>query len=141
MAGADTFDLQRFVTAQNPIYERVRGELARGRKRSHWMWFIFPQIGGLGHSAMSVRYAISSLEVARAYLNHPVLGARLRECTGLVLAVDGKSAYEILGSPDDMKFRSCMSLFAHAAPDEQMFRNALATYFDGKEDAETVARL
>ena len=141
MAGADIFDLRRFVTAQNPIYDRVRGELARGCKHSHWMWFIFPQIAGLGHSAMSVRYAISSLDEARAYLDHPMLGARLRECTSLVLAVDGKSAYEILGSPDDMKFRSCMTLFAHAAPDEQMFHDALATYFDGEEDAQTLARL
>jgi uncharacterized protein (DUF1810 family) len=136
-------DLERFVRAQDSggTYQEAVAELRDGQKTSHWMWFIFPQIAGLGHSPMAQRYAISSLAEAKAYLDHPILGPRLRECTGLVLAVEGRSAYEILGSPDDMKFRSCMTLFAHAGPREQMFRDALEKYFDGEEDALTVARL
>jgi len=137
----DPFDLQRFVDAQAPVYERVRTELRNGRKRSHWMWFIFPQIAGLGHSAMAQRYAISSLSEAKAYLVHPILGPRLRECTRLVVQVDGKSAYDILGSPDDMKFHSCTTLFARAAPQEEIFLDALEKYFGGAEDQATVARL
>ena len=140
-AADDPFDLQRFVAAQAAVYERVRAELKNGRKQSHWMWFIFPQIAGLGHSAMAQRYAISSLHEAEAYLKHPVLGARLRECTRLVVAATGKSAYEILGSPDDMKFHSCMTLFARAAPQEEMFDAALEKYFDGRDDALTLARV
>src|ERR1041385_7123932 len=101
MPDTDTFNLQRFVEAQSPVYDIVRGELRRGRKQSHWMWFIFPQIAGLGHSVMATRYAISSYAEAQAYLEPPILGPRLRECPRLILAVDGKSAYEILGSPDD----------------------------------------
>jgi uncharacterized protein (DUF1810 family) len=137
----DPFDLQRFVDAQAPVYERVRTELKNGRKRSHWMWFIFPQIAGLGHSAMAQRYAISSLSEAKGYLAHPILGPRLRECTRLVVQVDGKSAYDILGSPDDMKFHSCTTLFARAAPQEEIFLDALEKYFGGAEDQATVARL
>jgi len=137
----DPFDLQRFVTAQAPVYERVRAELSNSRKQSHWMWFIFPQIAGLGHSPMAQRYAISSLREAEAYLKHEILGPRLLECTQLMLQVDGKSAHAILGSPDDMKFRSCMTLFVHAAPEEQVFRAALDKYFEGDEDLSTVARL
>ena len=137
----DPFDLQRFVDAQAAVYERVREELKNGRKQSHWMWFIFPQIAGLGHSAMAQRYAISSLDDAKAYLANPVLGPRLRECTSLVLQVVGKSALQILGSPDDMKFRSCMTLFARAAPEEALFRTALEKYFDGVEDSQTLTRL
>ena len=137
----DPFDLQRFVEAQAAVYERVRAELKNGRKQSHWMWFIFPQIAGLGHSAMAQRYAISSLDDAKAYLANPVLGPRLRECTSLVLQVVGKSALQILGSPDDMKFRSCMTLFARAAPEEALFRTALEKYFDGVEDSQTLTRL
>jgi uncharacterized protein (DUF1810 family) len=137
----DPFNLQRFVTAQAPIYERVRAELTNGRKQSHWMWFIFPQIAGLGHSPMAQRYAISSLREAEAYLKHAILGPRLLECTQLLLQIDGKSALEILGSPDDVKFRSCMTLFARAAPEEQVFRAALDQYFDGNEDQSTIARL
>ena len=137
----DPFDLQRFVDAQAPVYERVRAELKNGRKQSHWMWFIFPQIAGLGHSAMARRYAISSLDEAKVYLAHPVLGPRLRECTRLVVQTDGRSAYEILGSPDDMKFHSCMTLFARAAPQEDAFMDGLGKYFDGAEDQATVARL
>jgi uncharacterized protein (DUF1810 family) len=141
MAADDPFHLQRFVDAQAPVYERVRAELRNGRKQSHWMWFIFPQIAGLGRSAMAQRYAIASLEEAEAYWKHPVLGARLRECTNLMVQVDGRSAYEILGSPDDMKFHSCMTLFARAAPDEKVFGAALDKYFDGRADASTIARL
>lgn len=137
----DPFNLHRFVAAQAPVYERVRAELRSGRKQSHWMWFIFPQIAGLGHSPMAQRYAISSLAEAEAYLRHPVLGARLRECARLVVAIDGKSAHEILGSPDDMKFHSCMTLFAHAARQEDLFNAALEKYFDGRDDAQTLARI
>ncbi|HEY3147638.1 MAG TPA: DUF1810 domain-containing protein [Dongiaceae bacterium] len=141
MPSGDTFNLQRFVDAQEPVYGRVCAELKNGRKQSHWMWFIFPQIAGLGHSPMAQRYAISSLKGARAYLDHPPLGPRLRECTRLVLAVEGRTAHEILGSPDDMKFRSCLTLFAYATADNQIFRDALQKYFDGEEDSLTVARL
>jgi uncharacterized protein (DUF1810 family) len=105
------------------------------------MWFIFPQIAGLGHSAMAQRYAISSLREAQAYLDHAILGPRLRECTRLLTGVEGRSAREILGPPDDMKFRSCLTLFAHAAPDEQIFRDALDKYFNGDFDRSTVERL
>ena len=135
------YDLQRFVDAQNSVYGRVCAELRNGRKQSHWMWFIFPQIAGLGRSAMAQRYAISSLDEAKAYLNHPILGSRLRECTRLVLTVEGRSAYEILGSPDDMKFHSCLTLFAQAAPEDPIFRDALAKYFAGAEDSLTLAKL
>jgi uncharacterized protein (DUF1810 family) len=137
----DPFDLHRFVDAQAPVYERVLAELKNGRKQSHWMWFIFPQIAGLGHSQMAQRYAISSLREAEAYLKHAILGPRLLECTNLLLQVEDKSARVILGSPDDMKFRSCMTLFAHAAPEEQVFRAAIDRYFDGNEDQSTVERL
>jgi uncharacterized protein (DUF1810 family) len=138
---ADGFDLQRFVDAQAPVYGRVCDELRSGGKRSHWMWFIFPQIAGLGHSPMAQRYAISSLAEARAYLEHPILGPRLRECTRLVLSVEGRSARQILGPPDDMKFRSCLTLFGRAAPDEPLFHEALEQYFGGGEDPLTAQRL
>ncbi|HSE74880.1 MAG TPA: DUF1810 domain-containing protein [Dongiaceae bacterium] len=138
---AEGFDLQRFVDAQAPVYGRVCGELRNGRKQSHWMWFIFPQIAGLGHSPMAQRYAISSLAEAKAYLEHPILGPRLRECTRLVLSVEGRSAREILGAPDDMKFRSCLTLFAHAAPEEPLFHDALRKYFYGAFDPLTVEKL
>ena len=141
MVEDDPFDLQRFVDAQAPVYERVRAELKNGHKQSHWMWFIFPQIAGLGHSAMAQRYAIPSLDEAKAYFAHPVLGARLRECTRLIVQVDRKSAYDILGSPDDMKFHSCMTLFARAAPEEQIFMDAQDKFFDGAEDQATIGRL
>ena len=137
----DPYDLQRFVDAQNPVYDRVRVELRNGRKQTHWMWFIFPQIAGLGHSAMAQRYAISSAAEARAYLDHPILGPRLRECTDLVTRIEGRTAREILGPPDDMKFRSCLTLFAHAAPAEPVFRDALEKYFEGKFDPLTVEKL
>lgn len=135
------YDLERFVVAQAPVYARVCDELRAGRKQSHWMWFAFPQIAGLGHSAMAQTYAIASLAEANAYLAHPVLGPRLRECTGLVLAVAGKTARQIFGQPDDLKFRSSMTLFARAAPDEPLFRDALAKFYGGEEDAATVRLL
>lgn len=139
MAERDPFDLQRFVDAQAPVISRVRSELMAGRKQSHWMWFVFPQIAGLGHSAMAERYAISSLAEARAYLAHPILGTRLLECTALVIAIEGKSAHAIFGSPDDLKFRSYMSLFAAARPDQSAFAAALEKYFAGAPDAATSA--
>ena len=134
-------DLERFVDAQRPVYDAVLSELRAGRKHSHWMWFIFPQIAGLGHSAMSQRFALSSLDEAAAYLAHPVLGPRLRECATIVAGIAGRSASEIFGGPDDLKFRSSMTLFARAAPGEQIFTQCLRLYFRGEEDPETLARL
>jgi len=134
-------NLGRFVEAQAPVHDRALAELKAGRKQSHWMWFVFPQIAGLGRSPMAQHYAIQNLAEARAFLAHPLLGARLRECTQAVLDVEGKTAHEIFGSPDDLKFRSSMTLFAHAAPDEELFRAALDKYFDGEEDALTVDKL
>ena len=137
----DTYDLQRFVDAQAPVYERVCAELRNGRKASHWMWFVFPQIKGLGHSAMADRYAITSRQEAEAYARHAVLGPRLRECTGLVNAVEHRSIGQILGTPDDLKFRSSMTLFAQACKDNQPFMDAINKYFDGKFDSLTLDRL
>ena len=137
----DPFDLQRFVDAQERVYPTVLDELRAGRKRSHWIWFIFPQVGGLGSSPTAVRYAISSLDEARAYLRHDVLGPRLHECTQLVNAVQGRSIGEIFGSPDDMKVRSSMTLFARATPDNGDFVELLARYYDGAEDPLTWERL
>jgi uncharacterized protein (DUF1810 family) len=136
----DPFDLQRFIDAQNPVYEQVCAELKDGRKRSHWMWFIFPQIEGLGASFMSKKFTIASLAEAEAYLHHPVLGPRLRECTRLVTAVAGLPIEQILGYPDDVKFRSSMTLFAHATSDNQDYIDALKKYFGGEFDALTRAR-
>ena len=127
-------DLRRFVEAQDGVYERALGELRGGRKTGHWMWFVFPQIAGLGFSAMSQRYAIGSLAEARAYLAHPVLGERLRECAAAVLAVEGSSAEQIFGGIDAVKLRSSMTLFARAAPDEPVFQQVLDRHFDGKPD-------
>ena len=138
---SDTYDLQRFVEAQQPVYPRVVSELRADRKQSHWMWFIFPQIEGLGHSAMAQRYAIGSRAEAVAYLEHPLLGPRLRECTRLVNAVADKDIHAILGSPDDMKFKSSMTLFARAAADNADFAAALDKYYGGEFDAATIARL
>ena len=137
----DPFNLRRFVEAQDLVYRSVIAELRAGVKQSHWMWFVFPQVAGLGHSAMADKYAIASLDEAKAYLAHPLLGARLKECTELVLAVTGKTARQILGSPDDMKFRSSLTLFAQAAPNEPLFRDALKKYFDGKDDPATLERI
>ena len=137
----DQHGLRRFVDAQDKVYARVRAELSSGRKTGHWMWFVFPQLTGLGRSPTAERYAISSLDEAEAYLAHPVLGPRLEECTQLVNAVEGKSLREIFGSPDDLKFRSSMTLFAHAAPEEPLFREALDKYCSGEEDPLTLALL
>ncbi|HCO55323.1 MAG TPA: DUF1810 domain-containing protein [Pelagibacterium sp.] len=133
--------VNHFLTAQAPIYETALAELRAGHKRTHWMWFIFPQIAGLGMSAMSQRYALGSLDEARAYLAHEILGPRLLDCTRAVLAHPEKSANAIFGAPDDLKFRSSMTLFAHAAPDQPEFRQALDTFFDGKDDPETLKRI
>ncbi len=138
---SDPYDLQRFVDAQNPVYDKVRAELRDGRKRSHWMWFIFPQIEGLGYSQLARRFAISSLAEAAAYLAHPILGPRLAECTRLVNLVEGRAIEQIFGYPDDLKFRSSMTVFAHAAPDNQVFTDALQKYFGGEFDPATLARL
>ena len=137
----DPYDLQRFVDAQDPVYERVRAELRAGHKQSHWMWFVFPQIAGLGRTETSERYAISSRAEAEAYLEHPTLGLRLRECTRLVNLVEGSSAVDIFGYTDARKFRSSMTLFAHSTPDNEIFRDALRKYFGGDYDHLTLERL
>ena len=134
----DVYNLHRFLSAQAPIYDTVLAELRAGRKSSHWIWFIFPQIAGLGRSATAQQFAIASLDEAKAYLQHPILGPRLRECTQLVLDVEGRSAEEIFGYPDHLKFRSCMTLFLTAAPDNALFNAALLKYFDGKPDQLTL---
>lgn len=133
----DPFHLQRFLDAQSPVYPRVLDELRRGRKQSHWMWFIFPQHAGLGHSAMAQHFAISSRVEAGVYLKHNVLGPRLRECTGLVNAVGGRTILEILGSPDDLKFRSSMTLFGAVSSDPE-FAMALSKFYAGKPDQATL---
>lgn len=134
-------DLSRFHEAQGAIYQRALAELRAGRKETHWMWYIFPQIEGLGMSAMTQRYAITTLDEAVAYLADPVLGGRLLECTGAVLAVPEKSAHEIFGSPDDMKFRSSLTLFAAAAADPTPFEAALQRFYGGVPDSRTLALL
>jgi uncharacterized protein (DUF1810 family) len=135
------FNLDRFVEAQAPVYRKVVAELEAGRKTSHWMWFIFPQIGGLGHSEMARKFAIASADEAAAYLAHPLLGARLRECSALVAAIDGKDIGGIFDPPDDRKFHSSMTLFAEVAPDEEIFTECINKYFDGVLDQATVDRL
>jgi uncharacterized protein (DUF1810 family) len=137
----DEFKLQRFIDAQARVIDRVLDELRAGRKRSHWMWFVFPQIAGLGRSETARHYAIASLAEARAYLADPLLGSRLRECSALVLAVTGRSAHEILGAPDDLKFRSSMTLFAEADRAAEIFRACLEKYFNGRPDASTLTLL
>jgi uncharacterized protein (DUF1810 family) len=140
----DPYNLTRFVLAQEHLYARALAELTAGRKSSHWMWFIFPQLDGLGSSATARAFAIIGLEEARAYLAHPLLGERLRECTQRVTDLRGLSVGEIFGYPDDLKFRSCMTLFARAAaaaPAEEIFRAALRKYFGGEEDPLTRERL
>lgn len=137
----DPFDLQRFVAAQEPVFGEVCAELRAGRKRSHWMWFIFPQLRGLGSSAMAERFGISSLPEALAYLRHPVLGARLRECAQLALDAPAGEAEEIFGPVDAVKLRSSLTLFCRAAPEEPVFRAALDRYFGGQPDALTLDRL
>jgi uncharacterized protein (DUF1810 family) len=138
---SDPFNLQRFVDAQEPVYPRVVAEMRAGRKQSHWMWFIFPQIEGLGFSEMAQKYAIASRAEAEAYLAHPVLGKRLRECAQLVNAVCGTNITAIMGSPDDMKLRSSMTLFARTGDDNAGFRAVLDKYYGGSEDPATIARL
>ncbi len=140
-SASDPFDLQRFVDAQVPVYRHVVEELRAGRKRSHWMWFVFPQLRGLGSSPMAARYGISSLEEAGAYLRHDVLGPRLRECARLVNQVQGRSIAEIFGSPDDLKLCSSMTLFARATDDNQDFIAVLDKYYGGRQDRLTLARL
>ena len=133
----DPFDLQRFLDAQAPVYARVLAELRRGQKQSHWMWFIFPQLAGLGHSAMARRFAIASGEEAVAYLGHAVLGARLKECTALIRAVEGRTVREILSSPDDLKFQSSMTLFSAVSSDPE-FSAAIAKFYGGRPDQRTL---
>ena len=138
MADPDPFDLERFVKAQAPDFDAALGELKAGRKRSHWMWFVFPQLRGLGQSSMAQFYGVASLEEARAYLAHPVLGSRLKSCAEAVLAIPGRSLRDIFGSPDDMKFCSSMTLFAHASSNnESVFRQALDRYCEGRLDPRT----
>jgi uncharacterized protein (DUF1810 family) len=142
-SAADPYDLERFVEAQDAggTYAAAVAELRRGHKTSHWMWFVFPQIAGLGFSATSRRYALPGLDAAAAYLNHPVLGPRLLECTTVVAATTGRSAEQIFGSIDAQKLQSCMTLFARAASDQQVFTQVLGTYFDGRTDPGTDERL
>jgi uncharacterized protein (DUF1810 family) len=136
---SDPFDLERFVAAQDTAgtYERALGEIRRGRKSSHWMWFVFPQVAGLGRSAMSQRYAIGGLDEARAYLDHPVLGQRLVECATALATTSERSAVEIFGGVDAQKLRSSMTLFRRAAPNQPVFARVLDSYFDGEADLET----
>jgi len=136
----DPYDLDRFVQAQAADYDRALSELRDGQKRSHWMWYIFPQIEGLGRSPMSLRYSIKSAAEARAYLDHPVLGPRLLECFAVVHTIVGHSAVEIFGSPDDMKLRSCATLFVSVSG-EAAFEDVLQKYFNGQHDEETLRRL
>jgi uncharacterized protein (DUF1810 family) len=140
-SASDPFDLERFVDAQERAYEHVLAELRAGRKRSHWIWFVFPQVAGLGSSPTAARYAITSLDEARAYLRHELLGPRLHECAQLVNAVQGRSISEIFGSPDDLKVRSSMTLFAHATDDNHDFVQLLERYYDGEQDPLTLERL
>jgi uncharacterized protein (DUF1810 family) len=138
MNESDSYDLRRFVDAQAGVYDRALAELRRGRKQSHWMWFVFPQCAGLGRSAMSERYAIRSAAEARAYLTDPLLGQRLLECADALLAVTGRTAREILGSPDDMKLRSSATLFAAVSPSRSVFHRILEHYYGGVEDPITL---
>ena len=134
-------DLQIFVQAQEDIYEQALAELKNGSKESHWMWFVFPQIAGLGNSEMARKYAIPNLADAKAYLSHDLLGSRLRECTEAVLAVEGRTAHEILGSPDDMKLKSCMTLFEVADGPDSIFSSILEKYFEGQRDERSLTIL
>jgi len=136
-----TDDLSRFVEAQRPLMDDVRAELRAGRKRTHWMWFVFPQLRGLGRSETARHYGIASRAEAAAYLTHPTLGARLRECVELVLAVQGRTAHEIFGSPDDLKLRSCLTLFREIDGADSVFGRALERYFDGQPDPMTLQLL
>lgn len=141
MTDADPFNLDRFLEAQQGIYEQALAEIRAGRKQSHWMWFIFPQYDGLGTSAMAKRYAIKSTAEAEAYLGHPVLGFRLFECAEAALAVPGRSASEVFGYPDDMKLRSCATLFAAVSPPRSVFHRLLDKYFAAEPDERTIQRM
>jgi uncharacterized protein (DUF1810 family) len=134
----DPYNLRRFLEAQEPVYGHICAELRAGRKRTHWMWFVFPQMRGLGHSSMAERFGISSLQEGQAYAAHPVLGERLRECCRLLLQIDSGDARAIFGFPDDVKLRSCMTLFGSAAPNDGIFRQVLEKFFEGEEDAATL---
>ena len=138
---SDLYDLHRFVQAQANAYERALSEVRQGRKRSHWMWYIFPQCDGLGFSQTSKRYAIKSVAEAQAYLSHPVLGPRLLECVEAALSVEGRSAYEIFGTPDDMKLQSCATLFAYVSPGGSVFDRLLDKFFQGEHDQKTLRLL
>jgi uncharacterized protein (DUF1810 family) len=138
---SDPYHLQRFVNAQNPVFEQVCAELRQGRKRTHWMWFIFPQIKGLGSSPTAIEFAISSLQEAEAYVRHPILGPRLRECSRLLTLVEGRSIDQIFGYPDDLKFHSSMTLFASTTGENQIFKDALKKYFAGELDRLTLGHL
>lgn len=138
---SDPYDLQRFVEAQQPVYDQALTELRAGSKRSHWMWFVFPQIAGLGHSSMAQRYAIRDSDEASAYLAHPLLGQRLEECAQALLQHSERPVRQILGSPDDLKLRSSMTLFAAMAPERQVFQAVLDAFFAGQADPATLARL
>jgi uncharacterized protein (DUF1810 family) len=137
----DPYNLQRFTDAQADRYTQAEMELQAGRKESHWMWYIFPQIKGLGRSVTAQEYAISSIDEAKAYLNHPVLGARLRECTRLTTSVNGRSIEDIFGYPDHLKFHSSMTLFARATDDNGVFTEALRKFFHSEYDRQTLERL
>jgi uncharacterized protein (DUF1810 family) len=139
--GSDPFQLSRFIKAQDKVYDRVLAELKSGRKRSHWMWFVFPQIEGLGFSSTTRYYSIKSLEEARRYLVHPVLGKRLRDCAGAILALEGLSASSIFGYPDDLKLKSSMTLFAGVAEGQSVFSRVLEKYYQGKQDERTLVIL
>jgi len=139
--GNDPCDLQRFVEAQRADYERALAEIKSGRKRSHWMWYIFPQLDGLGHSSMARRYSIKSRGEARAYLAHPVLGQRLEQCVEVLLQLEGHTAHDIFGSPDDLKLRSCATLFAEVSPSDSPFHRVLTRYFQGDPDHQTLRLL
>src|SRR5262249_7688073 len=137
----DPYDLDRFLRAQEGDFERALGEIRSGRKRSHWMWYVFPQFAGLGFSPTSQHYSIKSVEEARAYLNHPVLGVRLRECTEAALGIAGRSATDVFGSPDDSKLRSCATLFASVSPPGSVFEQLLDKYYGGLRDEKTIRLL
>lgn len=141
MNAADQYDLRRFVDAQELVYDTVLEELRNGRKRSHWIWFVFPQLQGLGHSPTAVRFGISSLDEARAYLAHPVLGPRLRECARLIGVIEGRSVDDIFGWPDNLKVRSSMTLFTRATDDNAEFRAVLDKFYNGEDDPATVELL
>jgi uncharacterized protein (DUF1810 family) len=135
---SDPYNLNRFLKAQEGVYEQALSEIQRGQKRSHWMWYLFPQFKGLGFSPTSKRYSIKSIDEAKAYLDHPVLGSRLVECTEAVLKVEGRSAHDIFGSPDDLKLKSCATLFEYVSPKESVFEQLLDQYFQGERDQKTL---